>query len=297
MMTKVNLTLTRRDFRRARRNSPRACLVARGLERQEGGKWRVGVGEARRRDRWLSPKWKAGKDAQELIEKFDGGASARDIFGGRKSVQVTLNAPAQRRQRSQRRRIKGRTKVMTVTAASAVVLLGEGRGWVVFTAIGVFLAALIGLFTVRRISRPSTVRRISRPSTVRVPQPARVPQQARVPEPDPWPQPRPVRVPELDRVPEPERVPDPWPQPRPVRVPELDRVPEPHPRPVRVPEPQSWPVRAPQPAPRPHQVPEPERAPAPWPDPEPAAQGAVPERAPDSWPQSEPAGIPERGRG
>jgi hypothetical protein len=238
-MREVKLTLTRSDYRRGRRNSPSSCLVARALVRQEGGKWRVGSHQARRRGEFLSPAWKASPDTRKVIEKFDAGAPARDIFGSRKSVQVTLSAPGQRQRKPARkpaRKVSTRAKVMTASAVGTGVLIADGKDWVVFTAMGAFLAALIGLFTWRKTV---TDKPVTRP---------RVPEPVRVPEPElPWNE-------QLDLAPAPEPVPvrgttwgdpapEPWPEPAiPVRGTTWgDRDPEPVHVPDPVPEPESWP--------------------------------------------------------
>jgi hypothetical protein len=286
-MREVKLTLTRSDYRRGRRNSPSSCLVARALVRQEGGKWRVGSHQARRRGEFLSPAWKASPDTRKVIEKFDAGAPARDIFGGRKSVQVTLRAPGQRQRKPARkpaRKVSTRAKVMTASAVGTGVLIADGKDWVVFTAMGAFLAALIGLFTWRKTV---TDKPVTRP---------RVPEPVRVPEPElPWNE-------QLDLAPAPEPVPvrgttwgdpapEPWPEPAiPVRGTTWgDRDPEPAQVPDPVPEPDSWPldpVRVPEPV----QEPEPVQVPESWP-PETGWEPAVPEPA-----VTDPVQVPERVR-
>lgn len=155
-MARIPLDLIPEDFRRGKRKNPRACLLERALERQYGGKWTVGIDATQRGVMWPR-RWSLGGDAMQAMDQFDSKAPMREIFGGHRTLRVTLHGKPLRapRQAPQRQRVRSRpvTRHRGAVAGTAVIgsmaLIGDGLAWVVITAVSVAVAALAAFAGVR----------------------------------------------------------------------------------------------------------------------------------------------------
>ena len=208
-MARIDLVLRSRDWGRSRRRSTRACLLARGLERQYGGKWSVSGREARQRGVLWPRTLGLHEDARSVAEEFDAGAGKRDIFRGRPARTVTLEGRLPGRDqraappdRAATPRVPGRRAVRRAVAAGGAVaavpalLVADGLGWLLLAVITLGAGAVVAV----RAAAPRP--RITGRAPVS-------------PDPDlsPAPAPRPETAPVREAAPARDAVPEPWPQP------------------------------------------------------------------------------------
>lgn len=272
MAQRIDLDLIPRDYRRGRPRSTGSCMIAKALERQYGGKWKVSPvsGVTRRSGRGGPKRARLTRSARSVMNEFDIGASVQTMFRGRRTRRITLNGrlpaaapapdrrpaparqpsrqdPARQRQRSLHR---GKAVMAGTAAVTTWGLVADGLAWIPLTLLG----AVAALFTAFAAIRLRESRPVTRPVLAQVPRqvPQERPQRARS---------RPVRE-AAPRQAEPEPGPQPWPAPDP------------------------WPGPVPEPVPEP----------VPWPEPAPPVP--VPDSGPGSqpWPQADrsPALVPAR---
>lgn len=227
-MAEIGLDLIPEDYRKGHRGNPWACMIERGLEREYGGRWKVGGSLARQRGKAWPREWTLGEDAAEVIGSFDSGASLNQVFRGQRTRRITLYGKpltedrAERSSRSRplprpRRSLRSRR----VTAAAGAGLGGlvlAGTGYLWETAAGA--AALLAGAGVVKLARSEKVIAHVGHGQHQAP--------ARPPDPDwDWDDGPERAVPPSRPEPVPEPAPEPAPAPEPVRArwPESPEVP------------------------------------------------------------------------